>query len=192
MIQKTTPREALCLTSAALLSVLLNGCGLGSWQIAQSPVDVPATDGAGLGGSVRGGPQPVAGSSIQLYAAGTADYGSGATPLIPVLAAGAQSFAGGVPGCVASALQTCYSHLIADGDGNFNITGDYTCPSATSQIYLVAQGGNSGAGTNAQLALMAALGPCSSLPSSTLATVNEVTTMAAITAFQQFMSVSNG
>ena len=30
--------------------------------------------------------------------------------------------------------------------GNFSISGDYTCPSASTQVYLFAKGGNSGAG----------------------------------------------
>jgi hypothetical protein len=77
--------------------------------------------------------------------------------------------------------------------GSFNISGDYTCPSGSSQIYLESTGGSSyGAGTNGALALIAALGSCSSLSASTFITINEVTTVAAVTALQQFMSVSYG
>jgi hypothetical protein len=38
--------------------------------------------------------------------------------------------------------------------GSFTITGDYTCPSGSSEVYLVAAGGNPGlgSGTNANTA----------------------------------------
>ena len=105
---------------------------------ANVPSNGPVAGGQ-LRGSVHGGQQPVTGASIQLYAAGTTGYGTSATALLT-------------------------SPVVTDSSGSFSITGDYTCPSSTSQLYLVATGGNPGlaAGTNnAALALMAALGPCS-------------------------------
>ncbi len=128
--------------------------------------------GGQLRGSVHGGQQPVTGASIQLYAAGTTGYGTSATALLT-------------------------SPVVTDSSGSFSITGDYTCPSSTSQLYLVATGGNPGlaAGTNnAALALMAALGPCSlhgnqyTLDPNAFISINEVTTVASVYALAAFMS----
>ena len=95
----------------------------------------------------------------------------------------------------------------ASADGcqreGFSITGDYTCPANVSQIYMVATGGNpgitkvDGSGhpvvvNNSNLALMAALGPCPAngnlLASLPYIIVNEVTTVSAVWALQQFMA----
>ena len=75
--------------------------------------------GGQLRGNVHGGQQPVTGSSVQLYAAGTTGYGSAATALLS-------------------------SPVVTDASGSFTITGGYTCPSPTSQLYIVARGGNPG------------------------------------------------
>jgi streptogramin lyase len=114
---------------------------------------------------VHGGQQPVSGAAISLYAAGFAGKGAGATDLLA-----------GV-------------HVTTDSGGNFVITGDYTCPSATTQVYLVARGGNPGlaAGTNnSALVMMAALGNCGSLTPATTIFVDEVTTVAAAWSLAQF------
>jgi trimeric autotransporter adhesin len=116
--------------------------------------------------SVYGGQQPVSGSTLQLYAVGTTGDGSPATPLL---------------------TQT----VTSDANGNFTITGAYTCPSASTLVYVTATGGNPGlsSGTNnAALALMAALGPCGSLGPSTFISMNELTTVAAVWALAPFMS----
>src|ERR1700693_5105122 len=70
-----------------------------------------------LRGGVHGGQQPVSGASIQLYAAGATGYGSAATALLTTT-------------------------VTSGAGGSFTITGDYDCPSASSQVYLVASGGN--------------------------------------------------
>ncbi len=74
--------------------------------------------------------------------------------------------------------------------GSFTITGDYTCPTATSEVYLVGIGGNPGlgSGTNANLALMTALGQCGSLSSSTYVVLNELTTISTIAALSNFIT----
>jgi streptogramin lyase len=131
-----------------------------------------------LQGRVHGGQQPVSGASIQLYAVGSSGNDSAATPLIP-----AGSYAlGGAPSCVASGTTTCYPNVLTNGGGSFSITGDYTCPSANAQVYIVSSGGNPGlsAGTtNSNLVMMAALGSCGSLSSSSYIFIDEVTTAAA-------------
>ena len=112
-----------------------------------------AADSVTLAGSIHGGQQPVSGATIQLYAVGTTANGAASTPLI----------AGSVT---------------SDSQGGFNITGTYSCTNA-SQVYLVASGGNPGAGTNSYSVLAAALGSCANLSSSTFINVDELTTVAA-------------
>ena len=85
--------------------------------------------------------------------------------------------------------------MTSGAGGGFSITHDYNCPSATSQVYLVASGGNPclSAGTNnTALALMAALGPCGQLNGSTFVDIDEVTTVASVYALAQFMTAGGG
>ena len=103
-------------------------------------------------GKVHGGRQPISGASVYLYAAGTGGYGTASVLLIgPVTTA---------------------------SDGTFTIPSTYSCPSSTSQAYIYALGGNPGSGTNTAAGLLAGLGACSALSSSTYVTVNEVSTIA--------------
>lgn len=157
----------LCRTiTIALLSGLLalGGCGgshqAGSGSTSSTPPPTPAT----VKGTVRGGQVPVASASLQLYAVGTTGDGSAATPLLA-------------------------QPITSDAAGTFSFTGAYTCPSSSSLVYVTASGGNPGlvAGTNNTASvLIAALGPCGSLPTSFV--VNEVTTVSAIWPLASFMS----
>lgn len=109
-----------------------------------------------LRGRLHGGQQPVSGSSLQLYAVGLQGGGSAATALLST------------PGT-------------SDANGGFTLTGAYSCPTAASEVYLLARGGNPGLapGTNnAAITLMAAFGPCGNLSASTFINVDEVTTVA--------------
>jgi len=127
----------------------------------------PAVRGEVIQGHVRGGQQPVSGATIQLYAAGASGPGAGAVDLLAP------------------------NDATTDATGFFNITGDYICPSATTQVYLVARGGNPGLAqgeSNPALVLMAALGDCGALTGATSIEVNEVTTAAAAWALAPFMS----
>ena len=122
--------------------------------------------GTALQGKVRGGQQPVSGASIRLYAAGSIGNGAGAVDLL-------------APNVVST-----------DAFGSFSITGDYVCPTATIQVYLVARGGNPGLGSgqnNPALVMMAALGNCEGLTNSTNIVVDEVTTVASAWALSQFI-----
>ena len=64
--------------------------------------------------------------------------------------------------------------------GAFNITGDYTCPSSNSQVYLYSIGGDPGLGdgANPSAGLLASLGTCNKLSSLTYVVVNEISTIA--------------
>jgi hypothetical protein len=143
-------------------------------SLAGCSANVPSNSslaGGQLRGSIHGGQQPISGSSLQLYAAATTGYGAAATALLS-------------------------SPVVSDANGGFTITGDYTCPSSTSQLYIVATGGNPGLapGTNnPAIALMAALGPCSlhggeyTLDPDSFILINEVTTVASVYALAAFM-----
>jgi hypothetical protein len=146
-------------TAAAFVTI---GCG------SHSQFQSPATSAAvtGMRGKVRGGQQPITGSTIQLYAAGTTGDGSAATPLLT-------------------------TPVATDSSGDFTITNDYTCPTPSTNVYLAATGGNPGLGlgtNNPNISMIAALGPCSNLNSSTYVFVNEATTIASVFPFTQFMT----
>ncbi len=101
-----------------------------------------------------------------------------------------------------TATATCYSYVVSDYNGNYSLTGDYACGSYTgSNVYITATGGNPGlvAGTNNTASKLVALlyaasatsgAPvamtCSSLGSSTVTFMNEVTTAAAAFALAQY------
>jgi sugar lactone lactonase YvrE len=150
------------------LSVAVAGCGSAGTPGISGPVS--ETEGAPIAGKVHGGQQPVSGAKVYLFAAGTGGYASAPTSLLKS------------PGYVTTAT---------DGSGSFNITGDWTCPSAPGdQVYLLAVGGNpgnSGGQSNPNLVLMAALGSCGSLSGSTFIVINEVTTAASAYSLAPFM-----
>ncbi len=126
-----------------------------------------AQQGVALQGRVHGGQQPVYQAVLTLYAAGSTGNGTGASNLLGT------------------------NVVTTAADGSFSIAGDYTCPSATTQVYLVARGGNPGlaAGTNnAALVMMAALGDCGTLMNTPYVFIDEVTTVAAAWALSPFVS----
>ncbi|HWB33510.1 MAG TPA: hypothetical protein VG714_10070 [Acidobacteriaceae bacterium] len=151
--------------SSLVLALTLGGCSISSSSAPAGPIA-----GTAIRGAVHGGQQPISGASVQLYAAGTTGYGLGATPLLS-------------------------SPVITGSDGSFTLTGTYTCPSSSSELYLVATGGNPGlpSGSNSAIALAAALGPCNyagasgpTLDPSTYIVVNEATTVATVYSLAQF------
>ena len=131
---------------------------------AGSPAGSAATPFAipALTGAAHGGQQPIAGSLIQLMAPGQTGYGS-------------------APSLLATA--------ITSATGGFTLPA-YTCPTGSSLVYILATGGNSGAGVNPLIAEAAVLGPCSSLSASTFINITEVTTVAAAYALAPFASVT--
>ena len=149
-------RVAALVASAAAL--LLTGCaGFTATSTAPATLHIPA-----FHGSVHGGQQPVVGSKITLYAAGTTGYSASNTNLLTTT-------------------------VLTASDGSFNITGDYTC-TAGQQMYLLASGGNPGSGTNANAVVMAGLGDCANLSASTFIFMNEITTVGSVFALAPFMS----
>jgi len=133
-LSRRTVGLAGSLASAALLAGCSSGMNIPMTRVVTPAVQTPVK----LRGNVHGGQQPVSGATIQLYAVGTSGNGSASLPLLSPAAT-------------------------TDGNGNFNITGQYECPQQGSLTYIVATEGNPGlqAGTNnAAISLMAAIGPC--------------------------------
>ena len=77
-------------------------------------------------------------------------------------------------------------YVTTDSNGDFNITGDYTCPSTWAHPYLYAVGGDSGSGTNSAITLVAPVESCPG--TSEFITVNEVSTIVSAYAFAGFAS----
>jgi sugar lactone lactonase YvrE len=148
-----------------------------------------ALTGHAIHGIVHGGNQPVTGATLQLYAATASTNGGPSLALISAVIT--SSDGSGTMNANANA-GNANNTLQA---GGFTITGDYTCPSAASQVYFVASGGNPGqaSGTyNAQAVFMAPLGSCGLLSASTGLSVNEVTTVGMVAALYPFMSGYSG
>jgi hypothetical protein len=144
-------------------SLLFAGCGA---DLTTMPALSAVT---AIQGRVFGGEQPITGAVIQLYAVGNSGNGSLASPLI------------------GSTVTTGTGGTFSISPGN---SPDYMCPTvANTPVYLVATGGNpglSGTVNNTSSVLVAALGPCNGLSSSTYIVINEATTAAAAWALAQF------
>ncbi|SNS43437.1 hypothetical protein SAMN05421770_101954 [Granulicella rosea] len=161
-------RKALTAAGATLGMLLATGCAANFSALSNSLPDGAATAGSAIGGRAFGGQQPISGALIQLYAVGTTGYGSTATPLI-----------------TGTTIKT-------NVNGGFTLpTNSYTCP-AGSYVYITATGGDPGlgTGTNSSIALMAALGLCSNLTSTTFININELTTVAGVWSMAQFGSTT--
>ena len=173
------------ITLPILASLALAGCGMSNLPDKSS--------GKIVTGEVFGGQQPISGSTVQLYQVGTASDGSAATPLITTTTVTTSDGTGNASNSNANAGND-YNALPA---GAFTIGGGaFTCPTATSpvtatQVYIVATGGNPGlnSGTNnTAIAMMAALGPCSGITSSTHIRLNELTTIGSLAPIAAYMN----
>jgi hypothetical protein len=185
-MKQTSMKHASIYSSAALLvaSALMTGCGGFSTANTAATVTAPVTASVkGLHGAMHGGQQPISYAIVQLYQAGSTGYGTGATPLIP----SGSYYAGGQKGCVASGTQTCYTSVVTDANGNFSITGDYSCTLGT-QVYLTGTGGDPSPGVaNSASGLMAGLGLCDNISANTDVLMDEVTTVGTVYALAAFM-----
>jgi len=131
-------------------------------------------DGVPLKGIVHGGRQPISGAHVYLYAVTTANYGQASSS---ILKASADTTSDGT---------NYYVQTGATGGFTF-VAGDYTCPSASSQVYLYSIGGNAnGTAANPAAGLLAGLGACGNLASVPYVVVNEVSTVATAYAFAGF------
>ena len=153
---------------ASLAAGFMCGC---SGSFAPSPIEPNKTPIGNIQGSVHGGQAPVSGAHIYLYAAGTGGYGTSATSLI---GSASNTFEDG----------NGNYYVVTDSNGNFALSGDYTCTEGT-QVYMVAVGGNpglSGTVNNTAIVQMAGLGQCPAAGNLAAQvpwlTINEVTTVA--------------
>ena len=157
---------AVDISALALGAALLSGCATG--LVTGNQVTSGSSTVGHIQGSVHGGQQPVSGATIQLYAVTTGGYYAPATALLT-------------------------TPVTSGTIGTFSITGDYSC-TGVDQVYIVASGGNPGLPgnvNNGALALMAALGSCSTLlanANTTFINLNEVTSVAGAWALAQFMN----
>lgn len=169
-VQRSTKMKQTCGYVLALLIglsvTLFSGCSQTQSSGGTTPTQPTQPSSPGVSGTVNGGQVPVSGAVMQLYAVGSAGDGSAATPLLT-------------------------GPVTSDAYGGFSLGDKYTCPSPATLVYLTATGGNPnpGAGTNnASIALMAALGPCGTLNSSTFIQMNELTTVASVFALSPYMT----
>jgi protocatechuate 3,4-dioxygenase beta subunit len=105
----------------SVLLTVLTGCS--------TAFNTPTTSsvphaGAALAGAVHGGQQPITGSHIYLFAAGTTGYGSAPTSLLNTSLADVSTDTNG------------NGYVITDASGNWTISNDYTCPTPSSLVYL--------------------------------------------------------
>jgi sugar lactone lactonase YvrE len=119
---------------------------------------------SGFTGSVRAGSVPIAGASVQLYAAGTTGNGSSPTALLSTPAT-------------------------TGATGTFSV-GDVTCPYSNSAVYLVARGGAvvGSTASNTAIALAAVLGTCSAVNGGAGVVIDEATTVGGAWALAPFMA----
>jgi hypothetical protein len=178
--RKTIQRAMTAVGLAGALA--LSGCSANFGAVSATQGPVPTTnngDGGPITGLVHGGQQPIMNATVQLWEVGTsvsgaAGYGSAATPL-------------------GSSVKTQ-----SDGSFTFGTANPAGSCATGAYVYITAAGGDPQISSGAQstgnpvIALMAAIGPCSGLSSSTYIQINEVTTVAAAFAMAQFGSYTSG
>jgi hypothetical protein len=119
--------------------------------------------GVGFSGRALAGTQPIIGATVQLYATGTTGNGSPGTSLL------------------SSTLKT-------DAAGAFSVPAGYACPAATSQLYVIVNGGQVGTAANPAITLATPIGACNQVASGAQFVINEVTTAATAWGLSQFLS----
>jgi hypothetical protein len=171
---------------------LLTGCSLSGTSTGSAPA--AGYQLGGFSGVVHGGIPPVSGATVKVYATQSITSPSSSN-----------NYGYGQPGLLLAEANSVDGN---QGDGNdTDATGSFTfsasnyvaaCP-AGQQVYLTASGGNTGAGANGNLLLMAALGSCDSLYNVTGSGkvysgpgvwVDEVTTVAAAYSLANFMTIT--
>jgi streptogramin lyase len=115
--------------------------------------------------TVQAGSKAIAGSSVQVYAAGTSGAGSTPAALLPA--------------------------MTSNASGVVTVAAGYICPAATSQVYVVSRGGTvaGASAANANIGLLTALGPCNGIAAGSKFVVDEATTVVGVDALAQFYAV---
>jgi hypothetical protein len=156
---------AITVSSTETLNAVATASGYGVSSDASGAYTI--STGPVISGAVSSGSLPIAGATVQVYAAGTSGYGAGATAVT--------NPAGGVT---------------TDAGGHFSV--GFSCAAAPGdQLYLVATGGAAGTNSaNTAIALMTAVGSCNSTSFPASVTINEVTTVASTYALAGFSSLN--
>jgi hypothetical protein len=173
---------------ACLLPLVLTGCTLNT-TAAPTP-----EAGAAIQGVVHGGQNPIIGAHVYLFAANagvftpnTSGYGNASLSLLKSVSGQTTLDTSGGP-------TSGDYYVTTDSNGNFAITGDYTCVGG-QQVYMYSLGGDPGlgSGANAASGLLAALGTCPGsvggnhiFSSGLYVVINEVSTVAAAYAMAGF------
>jgi len=137
--------------SFAASAALLAACGGGSSGHSSTS---PAA--RSLHGTVYGGRQPVAGSTVTVYSAG-------------------------LPGAGLQ-ISTQIGQTTSDANGDWNVATLSPAPATGQLVYVVATGGDAGGGTNNSIALMTLAGLSPNFPAAL--NVDELTTVAATSVLQ--------
>ncbi|HEY0306724.1 MAG TPA: glycosyl hydrolase family protein [Acidobacteriaceae bacterium] len=121
-------------------------------------------------GKVHGGPQPIQGGIVNVYATQSGGYGGAALALA--------------------------EPTTTDSGGNFTLTPDVGCPLGQYAYVTIAAGNTGGSATNSNSLLMAALGKCSDLYNGTtyigqFVWVDELTTIASAYALGNFLTIDS-
>jgi sugar lactone lactonase YvrE len=127
--------------------------------------NLPALSDATMTGTVATGSTPIIGAHVYLYAANTTGYGASSASLLNATLTGFSDTNGN-------------AYVVSGSQGNFTMTGDYTCTSG-QQLYIYALGGTAGTASIPNAGLMATIGSCPAIGTTVVAQVNEVSTVAA-------------
>jgi hypothetical protein len=166
----------------------ITGCGISS----VTETVVPDVKAVTVSGSVYGGSLPVNGAHVYLFAANTAGFaGSG---IAASTTNASVSLLKSAAGTTKDSSGNYYVSTTASG--GFSLSGDYSACTAGQQLYIYANGGNAMGGdptqtggtngTNSAIGLLAALGNCSSVTTSTVVHLSEMSTIAAAYALAGF------
>ena len=156
--------RVLTATSISMLALALAGCAMGNFTSGTAPVAATA----GIAGRVHGGQQP------HLRRAG-ATHGTRHLRLrLRLLRSSSPPLR----------LRMRTAHLPCPGLTPVRPIGGL--------VYLLATGGNAGAGVNSAIAEAAIVGNCNSLSASTFVNISEVTTIAAAYALAPFATITAG
>ena len=172
--------------AASVVCVLLTGCTLAN----TAPTSFDPVPGVAISGIAMGGKQAITNAKVYLLAVSPGGYNSASLSLLTTAGTG-------------NAVDSIGAYtLTANTTGSFGLSGDFDCTkgyalgastsgtptmlNGSEQVYLYIVGGNPSAGTNNNIGLMAALGPCNPPYVTQGLNVNEATTIAAAYAFAGF------
>jgi hypothetical protein len=162
-------------------ALLLAGCT--GTPVTTNTNQTASTQGIALAGKVHGGQNPVVGAHVYLYAVNNTGWAG------PGITASTSNAAKSLLNSTANTTMDGNGHyyVTTDSNGYFSITGDYTCPTATPNTYILSVGGDSGAGANSAIVLAAGAGDCTDSDyTSRFIVVNEVSTVASVWAYAGF------